>query len=123
MISANKHVNFSKCSICYMYINESHEKPKLRFSTQMCCGLFCLLEIFSPPPSTLTMSLPKSSNTPIEKALETLTISRQHHLQHLKTLRLSPSGKIVILNGLPGTGKLTILKRLKELLPEFTTCL
>jgi adenylate kinase len=69
------------------------------------------------------MSLPKSSNTPIEKALETLTISRQHHLQHLKTLRLSPSGKIVVLNGLPGTGKLTILKRLKELLPEFTTCL
>jgi chloramphenicol 3-O-phosphotransferase len=33
------------------------------------------------------------------------------------------SGKIVILNGFPGTGKLTILKQAKDLLPEQTTCL
>ncbi|KAM0428836.1 hypothetical protein ACHAPT_006636 [Fusarium lateritium] len=32
-------------------------------------------------------------------------------------------GKIVVLNGFPGTGKLTILKKAKELLPAETTCL
>ena len=33
------------------------------------------------------------------------------------------AGKIVVLNGFPGTGKLTILKRVKEFLPANTTCL
>lgn len=33
------------------------------------------------------------------------------------------SGTIVVLNGFPGTGKLTVLKRVKALLPEDTTCL
>ena len=32
-------------------------------------------------------------------------------------------GKIVVLNGFPGAGKLTILKQLKERLPADTTCL
>lgn len=32
-----------------------------------------------------------------------------------------PSGRIVVLNGFPGAGKLTILKRAKELLPPDTT--
>ncbi|KAG9249348.1 uncharacterized protein F5Z01DRAFT_669477 [Emericellopsis atlantica] len=35
----------------------------------------------------------------------------------------SPVGRIVVLNGFPGTGKFTILKRAKELLPADTTCL
>ncbi|RGP79496.1 chloramphenicol phosphotransferase [Fusarium longipes] len=35
----------------------------------------------------------------------------------------SRSGKIVVLNGFPGTGKLTILKRLQMYLPSDTTCL
>ncbi|RSM17259.1 hypothetical protein CDV31_003974 [Fusarium ambrosium] len=35
----------------------------------------------------------------------------------------SPPGKIVVLNGFPGTGKLTILKKVNELLPIETTCL
>ncbi|KAH6963708.1 hypothetical protein DER45DRAFT_534932 [Fusarium avenaceum] len=69
------------------------------------------------------MSLPKPSNTPIKKALENLTIPRQDNIQDPRALRLSPSGKIVVLNGLPGTGKLTILKHLKELISEFATCL
>ncbi|RSL65848.1 hypothetical protein CEP54_004055 [Fusarium duplospermum] len=34
-----------------------------------------------------------------------------------------PQGKIVVLNGFPGTGKLTILKKVNELLPIETTCL
>ena len=33
------------------------------------------------------------------------------------------SGKIVVLNGFPGTGKLTILKHLQKYLPAETTCL
>ncbi|KIK60025.1 hypothetical protein GYMLUDRAFT_85564 [Collybiopsis luxurians FD-317 M1] len=33
------------------------------------------------------------------------------------------SGKIVVLNGFPGTGKFTILKHAKELLPPNKTCL
>lgn len=32
-------------------------------------------------------------------------------------------GKIIVLNGFPGTGKLTILKKVKELLPTETACL
>ncbi|KAI8668678.1 hypothetical protein NCS57_00680000 [Fusarium keratoplasticum] len=32
-------------------------------------------------------------------------------------------GKIIVINGFPGTGKLTILKKVKELLPTETTCL
>ncbi|RMJ18846.1 hypothetical protein CDV36_001427 [Fusarium kuroshium] len=32
-------------------------------------------------------------------------------------------GKIIVLNGFPGTGKLTILKEVDELLPVETTCL
>lgn len=32
-------------------------------------------------------------------------------------------GKIIVLNGFPGSGKLTILKEIKELLPTETTCL
>ncbi|UPL00693.1 hypothetical protein LCI18_011627 [Fusarium solani-melongenae] len=32
-------------------------------------------------------------------------------------------GKIIVLTGFPGTGKLTILKKVKELLPTETTCL
>ncbi|KAI8672027.1 hypothetical protein NCS56_00665000 [Fusarium sp. Ph1] len=32
-------------------------------------------------------------------------------------------GKIIVLNGFPGTGKLTILKEVRELLPTDTTCL
>ncbi|EUC63023.1 chloramphenicol phosphotransferase-like protein [Rhizoctonia solani AG-3 Rhs1AP] len=35
----------------------------------------------------------------------------------------SSEGKIVILNGFPGTGKFTILKRVKELLPPNKSCL
>ncbi|RTE76908.1 hypothetical protein BHE90_008639 [Fusarium euwallaceae] len=35
----------------------------------------------------------------------------------------SPPGKIVVLNGFPGTGKLTILKKVNELLPVETACL
>ncbi|KAH7312707.1 hypothetical protein B0I35DRAFT_328032, partial [Stachybotrys elegans] len=35
----------------------------------------------------------------------------------------SPNGIIVVLNGFPGTGKLTLLRHLKELLPSDTTCL
>ncbi|KAL2687873.1 hypothetical protein Neosp_005442 [[Neocosmospora] mangrovei] len=35
----------------------------------------------------------------------------------------APQGRIVVLNGFPGTGKLTILKKVKELLPIDTTCL
>src|SRR6478609_4405709 len=35
----------------------------------------------------------------------------------------SSSGKIVVLNGFPGTGKLTILKHLQKYLPTETTCL
>lgn len=34
-----------------------------------------------------------------------------------------PGGRIVVLNGFPGTGKFTILKQAKELLPADTTCL
>lgn len=34
-----------------------------------------------------------------------------------------PQGKIVVLNGFPGTGKLTILNKVAELLPVDTTCL
>ncbi|KAI9152335.1 chloramphenicol phosphotransferase-like protein [Paramyrothecium foliicola] len=33
------------------------------------------------------------------------------------------SGKIIVLNGFPGTGKFTILKQIKKLLPDNTTCL
>ncbi|KAL7907062.1 hypothetical protein GGI35DRAFT_457593 [Trichoderma velutinum] len=35
---------------------------------------------------------------------------------------LNTSGKVVVLNGFPGIGKFTILKRVKELLPAGTTC-
>ncbi|KAJ4123343.1 hypothetical protein NW768_009877 [Fusarium equiseti] len=35
----------------------------------------------------------------------------------------SSSGKIVVLNGFPGTGKLTIFKHLQKYLPTETTCL
>ncbi|TLD12539.1 uncharacterized protein PgNI_02962 [Pyricularia grisea] len=35
----------------------------------------------------------------------------------------STGGRIVVLNGFPATGKLTILKEAKKLLPETTTCL
>ncbi|RBR12851.1 uncharacterized protein FIESC28_08441 [Fusarium coffeatum] len=35
----------------------------------------------------------------------------------------SSSGKIVVLNGFPGTGKLTVLKHLQKYLPTETTCL
>lgn len=35
----------------------------------------------------------------------------------------APSGRIVVLNGFPGVGKLTILNEVKQLLPEETTCL
>ncbi|KAI8718258.1 hypothetical protein NCS52_00604000 [Fusarium sp. LHS14.1] len=35
----------------------------------------------------------------------------------------APQGRIVVLNGFPGTGKLTILKKANELLPIDTTCL
>lgn len=101
----------------------SHTRSQSCVSLHKYVAVSFRLEIFSPPPSTLTMSLPKPSNTPIEKALENLAISRKDNTQDLRALRLSPSGKIVVLNGLPGTGKLTILKHLKALLPEFTTCL
>ncbi|KAM0551390.1 hypothetical protein ACHAPJ_008499 [Fusarium lateritium] len=48
---------------------------------------------------------------------------QQPHAESLEPSQLIPTGKIVVLNGLPGTGKLTILKHLKELLPTDTTCL
>ncbi|KAM0248466.1 hypothetical protein ACHAP5_003412 [Fusarium lateritium] len=74
-------------------------------------------------PSTFTITLSKSPNAPIEEASEDLTISQEDHLQNIECLRSSTTGRIVVLNGYPGTGKLTILKHLKDLLPEATTCL
>ncbi|CAH0015489.1 unnamed protein product [Clonostachys rhizophaga] len=37
--------------------------------------------------------------------------------------QIAPSGKIVVLNGFPGSGKLTILRETKALLPVDRTCL
>ncbi|KAM0266684.1 hypothetical protein ACHAPA_006744 [Fusarium lateritium] len=69
------------------------------------------------------MTLSKSSNAPIEEAPGDLTISQEDHLDNIEFLRSSTRGRIVVLNGYPGTGKLTILKHFKELLSEATTCL
>ncbi|VUC35063.1 unnamed protein product [Clonostachys rosea] len=40
-----------------------------------------------------------------------------------KLPKIASSGKIVVLNGFPGSGKLTILKEVKALLPVDRTCL
>ncbi|KAK0245311.1 hypothetical protein EDD85DRAFT_13821 [Armillaria nabsnona] len=40
-----------------------------------------------------------------------------HLVRKHKPIQRAPSGMIVVLNGFPGTGKHTILKRLRELLP------
>ncbi|KAH7146431.1 hypothetical protein EDB81DRAFT_883850 [Dactylonectria macrodidyma] len=44
-------------------------------------------------------------------------------LLEIKLCQNTSGGRIVVLNGFPGTGKLTILKRAKQLLPADTTCL
>ncbi|KAJ4247813.1 hypothetical protein NW762_013022 [Fusarium torreyae] len=48
---------------------------------------------------------------------------QQPHAGSLEPSQLIPAGKIIVLNGFPGTGKLTILKHLKELLLAETSCL
>ncbi|KAF4963014.1 hypothetical protein FSARC_8924 [Fusarium sarcochroum] len=48
---------------------------------------------------------------------------QQPHAEIIEPFQTIPTGKIVVLNGFPGTGKLTILKHLKRLLPADTTCL
>ncbi|KAI1072637.1 hypothetical protein LB507_003302 [Fusarium sp. FIESC RH6] len=47
----------------------------------------------------------------------------KRHLEQSQQISGSLSGKIVVLNGFPGTGKLTILKHLQKYLPAETTCL
>ncbi|KAJ4008714.1 hypothetical protein NW752_009839 [Fusarium irregulare] len=47
----------------------------------------------------------------------------KRHLEQSQRMSGSLSGKIVVLNGFPGTGKLTILKHLQKYLRAETTCL
>lgn len=54
---------------------------------------------------------PTSPNLKVPPILET------------KPFQHPPGGRIVVLNGFPGTGKFTILKQAQELLPADTTCL
>lgn len=54
--------------------------------------------------------------TLVSKCDPSLPASTPH--QHVPS-----GGRIVVLNGFPGTGKLTILRRVKELLPAMNTCL
>lgn len=43
--------------------------------------------------------------------------------RRIQPLQQSPGGRLVILNGFPGAGKYTILKRVHDLLPADITCL
>ncbi|EXK99820.1 hypothetical protein FOQG_00212 [Fusarium oxysporum f. sp. raphani 54005] len=56
-------------------------------------------------------------------ALENMTTLQDHRFQDPEFPEQNPSSKIVILNGFPGTGKLTILQNLKKFLPGGTTFL
>ncbi|TXC10064.1 hypothetical protein FocTR4_00004836 [Fusarium oxysporum f. sp. cubense] len=52
-----------------------------------------------------------------------MTSPQSRHAHVPKSFEQGSSGKIVALNGFPGTGKLTILQRLKKFFPGDTTCL
>ncbi|EGU74799.1 hypothetical protein FOXB_14692 [Fusarium oxysporum f. sp. conglutinans Fo5176] len=52
-----------------------------------------------------------------------MTTLQDHRFQDPEFPEQNPSSKIVILNGFPGTGKLTILQNLKKFLPGGTTFL
>ncbi|EXK42925.1 hypothetical protein FOXG_01497 [Fusarium oxysporum f. sp. lycopersici 4287] len=55
--------------------------------------------------------------------LENMTTLQDHRFQDPEFPEQNPSGKIVILNGFPGTGIFTILQNLKKFLPGGTTFL
>ncbi|KAH7266759.1 uncharacterized protein BKA55DRAFT_553216 [Fusarium redolens] len=52
-----------------------------------------------------------------------MTSLQSHRISDAELSEQKPPGKIVVLNGFPGTGKLTILQHLKKFLPSDTTCL
>jgi hypothetical protein len=71
------------------------------------------------------MSLREHSGPHGAAALRNLGDLQQTHAPNPNSVHSnsSGSGKIVVLNGFPGTGKLTILRRLQKHLPSDTTCL
>ncbi|GKU18365.1 unnamed protein product [Fusarium langsethiae] len=72
------------------------------------------------------MSLRKYRSSHGALALLNLEGLQQHHAPNPNIVQTesSSSGKIVVLNGFPGTGKFTILKRLQKHLPDDgSTCL
>ncbi|KAF5659956.1 chloramphenicol phosphotransferase [Fusarium heterosporum] len=69
------------------------------------------------------MSRSRQPNLAHETALRNLTDTQQPQGQGPVVEPSRAGGKIVVLNGFPGTGKLTILKHFKKLLPVDTTCL
>jgi hypothetical protein len=69
------------------------------------------------------MSLLEQPTLSHDTVLRDLTDVQLNHSQDLLSYPPRTTGKIIVLNGFPGTGKLTILKHLKNLLPTDTTCL
>ncbi|KAM0301286.1 hypothetical protein HYE67_006891 [Fusarium culmorum] len=71
------------------------------------------------------MSLHRYSGTHGVPPLPNLGALQQHHAPNPNSARSASngSGRIVVVNGFPGTGKFTILKRLQEYLPSDRTCL
>ncbi|KAF4455272.1 chloramphenicol phosphotransferase-like protein [Fusarium austroafricanum] len=69
------------------------------------------------------MPLSSYSESSTRTALRDVTDLQQPRVKNHMLLEQGSPGKIVVLNGFPGTGKLTILQYLKKLLPADTTCL
>lgn len=96
-------------------------------SFYLCSNILPLSDLLSlspsPPSPTFIMSLLEQPNLSHDTLLRDLADVQLNHFQDVLSYPSETTGKIIVLNGFPGTGKLTILKHLKSLLPADTTCL